>query len=153
MDKEVDPRVDRFTRRSQAKGQEGPLSTLAAGVLDSVAFTAATERALAHGDPRAIVLIELGSDDAVRAAAEARILRAIRPNDILGRLDDGRLVVLTEMDGAARVAIRLGDRLREPFNVGPEQVRLTPQVGVGYAYSDVLTADAMLLEAENSPRY
>ena len=146
-------RFTRFTGRNQAKGQHEALETLGAGVLDQAAFTVATETALAHGDQRAIVLIAVGGNDAVRAAAETRILRAIRPDDRLGRLDDGRLAVLTAMDGAARVAIRLGDRLREPFNVGPEQVRLVPQVGVGYSYADVVTAEAMLREAENSPRY
>ena len=72
---------------------------------------------------------------------------------MLGRLDDGRLAVLTEMDGAARVAIRLGDRLREPFNVGRAQARLAPQIGVGYPDAGVVTAEAMLRAAETSLRY
>ena len=150
------PPVDspRDTGKNQAKDQQDALEPFGEGVLDEVAFTAAADKALAHGDGRAIVLIGLGSDDdAIRAAAETRIIRAIRPDDLLGRLDDGRLAVLTEMDGAARVAIRLGDRLREPFNVGRAQARLTPQVGVGYPDSGVVTAEAMLRAAESSPRY
>ena len=146
-------RFSRITGKNQTKGRQAAAHALGPSVLDDMAFTGATERALAHGEQRAIVLIELGADHAVQAAAETRILRAIRPDDLLGRLVDGRLAVLTEMDGAARVALRLGDRLREPFNVGAEHVRLSPQVGVGYAYADVVTAEAMLREAENSPRY
>ena len=146
-------RFTRFTAKNQANDRPGSVQTLGPSVLDAVAFAAATERALAHGDQRAIVLIELDADHAVKVAAETRILHAIRPDDRLGRLADGRLAVLTAMDGAARVAMRLGDRLREPFNVGAEHVRLSPQVGVGYAYADVVTAEAILREAENSPRY
>ena len=149
--------MDRSPRRTgndEAKDQPEALGAFGAGVLDEVAFTTAANRALAHGDERAIVLIELGvDDDAISAAAETRILRAIRPDDRLGRLEDGRLAVLTEMDGAARVAIRLGDRLREPFNVGRSQARLTPQIGVGYPDAGVVTAEAMLRAAESSPRY
>jgi len=148
--------VGRFTRitgKNQAKERGTAVQTLDPSVLDSVAFMATTERALAHGEQRAIVLIELDADYAALAAAETRILHAIRPDDRLGRLADGRLAVLTEMDGAARVALRLGDRLREPFNVGAEPVRLNPQLGVGYACADVVTAEAVLRKAENSPRY
>ena len=65
-------RFTRFTGRGQAKGrQAAPVAGASPGVLDSVAFRAATERALAHGDRRALVLIDLDADDAVRAAAEA----------------------------------------------------------------------------------
>ena len=124
------------------------------------AFTAAVERALAHGESRAVVVIELHAaetgrlaiDDPVAAAAEARISRIIRPDDLLGRLDDGRLAVLTERDGAARVAMRLGDTLREPFSVGSEPLRLAPQIGVGYPEAGI-TAEVLLRDAASSLRF
>jgi GGDEF domain-containing protein len=129
-------------------------------MVDEAAFTAATERALAHGEDRAVVVVELDGAPvsgptygALVLAAEARITRMIRPDDLLARLDDGRFAVLTERDGAARVAIRLGDRLRESFDVGGQRVRLIPQIGVGYADTEVATAAAILREAANSPRY
>lgn len=151
----------RHSIRNPIHARANGVETADTGVLDDRAFTAATERSLAHRDERAVVLIELdgarrsapGGGDAITAAAEARISRVIRPDDLLGRLNDGRLAVLTEKDGAARLAIRLGDRLREPFSVGGDEVRLTPQVGVGYGYADVETAAAIVREAENSPRY
>ena len=129
-------------------------------VLDAQAFTAALERALAHGEERAVVVIELriadggppASDDPVVAAAEARIARVVRPDDPLGRLGHDRLAVLTERDGAARVAIRLGDRLREPFSVGSDPVRLAPQIGVGYPEAGE-TAEAILRHAAGSLRF
>ena len=145
-------RFTRFTNRNQAKDSLQAVEMLD-GVLDSVGFTAAVEKALAYGEKRAVVLIELDGGGPVGTAAEARITRTIRADDVLGRLDGGRLAVLTGMDGAARIAIRLADRLREPFHIGGEHVRLVPQVGVGYGYPDVVTAAAILFEAENSPRY
>lgn len=122
-------------------------------VLDSQAFTAAVARALAQGTPRAVVLIEVRGSGAVNAAAEARIARTIRPHDVVGRLEEGRLAVLTAKDGATRVATRLGDRLREPFNVGAHQVKVTPLVGVGYSGEDVRTPEDLLLAAESSPKF
>ena len=133
--------------------------------MDHSAITAAIERGLAHGEDLAVVMVGLrdehgssgGDDDegwdAVTAAAEARLLRTIRPDDALGRLDDGRLVVLTGASGASRVAIRLGDRLREPFHVGSEKVRLAPQIGVGYPAPDSRTAEDILRAAADSPAY
>jgi hypothetical protein len=119
-------------------------------VLDSTAFTAALERALASGASKAIVLIEVQGNDAVKVAAEARIVRTVRPHDMVGRLDDGRLAVLTAKEGAAHVAFRLSDRLREPFGVGAHKVSVEPKVRVGYSDGDVKTAEALLLEAERS---
>ncbi len=132
--------------------------------MDHPGITAAIERGLAHGDDIAVVMIGLrdehgvagGDDDgwgAVAAAAEARLLRTIRPDDALGRLEDGRLVVLTGASGASRVALRLGDRLREPFHVGSEKVRLAPQIGVGYPAPDSRTAEDILRAAADSPAY
>ena len=135
-------RDNRFSLRNPLDVLSGHDDALDGGVLDRVGFMAAVERSLAHREERAVVVIELGAAEvvgfpggavgALTAAAEARIARTIRPDDVLARLDNRTFAVMTEKDGAARVAIRLGERLREPFNVGMEQVKLVPQIGVGY---------------------
>jgi GGDEF domain-containing protein len=149
--------LDRWINKSE---QLSSAHQPATGVVDSIAFAAATDRALAHSEDRAVVVIDLdgapvseGTFGALVTAAETRMARTIRPDDLLGRLEDGRFAVLTEKDGAVRVAIRLGDRLREPFDVGGQRVRLIPQVGVGYAESGIATAEGILREAASSPRY
>jgi GGDEF domain-containing protein len=149
--------LDRWNRKSEELSSAHQPGT---GVVDGMAFAAATDRALAHGEDRAVVVIDLDgapvSDQtygALVTAAETRIARTIRPDDLLGRLEDGRFAVLTESEGAVRVAIRLGDRLREPFDVGGQRVRLIPQVGVGCADGGIATAEGILREAESSPRY
>jgi GGDEF domain-containing protein len=124
-------------------------------VLDAESFGAAANRALAHDEDRAVVLIKLaGAPEAVIAAAEARILRTIRPADLLGRLGDDRFAVLTEAAGgragAERVAARLAHRLIEPFHVGGESVRLMPRIGVGYREGGTDNAVKLLLRAEQA---
>jgi GGDEF domain-containing protein len=123
--------------------------------LDAESFGAAANRALAHDEDRALVLIKLaGAPEAVIAAAEARILRTIRPADLLGRLGDDRFAVLTEAAGgragAERVAARLAHRLIEPFHVGGESVRLMPRIGVGHRQGGTDNAVKLLLRAEQS---
>jgi GGDEF domain-containing protein len=151
--------LNRWTRKRNPEERTSAAAP-GPGVVDERAGVATTERALAHREDRALVLIELDGAEgsataqgALATAAETRIARTIRPDDLLGRLDDGRFAVLTEQDGAARVAIRLGERLREPFDVGGERLRLIPQIGVGYSDREVATAAAILREAESSPRY
>jgi GGDEF domain-containing protein len=122
-------------------------------VLDAEAFGAATNRALAHEENRAVVLIRLtGAPEAVIAAAEARIVRTIRPSDLLGRLGHDRFAVLTAQGGgragAERVAARLAHRLIEPFHVGGESVRLMPRIGVGFGEGSSDNAVKLLLRAE-----
>ena len=137
--------------------RRNPLDT---GVRDHSGITAAIERELAHGQDVAVVMIRLGEpglggerSDAVVAAAEARLVRTIRPDDLLGRLDDGRLVVLTQAGAASRVALRLAERLREPFRVGNERRMLAAQVGVGYPGPQARTAADLLHAAAQSPAY
>jgi GGDEF domain-containing protein len=71
------------------------------------------------------VLIQLeGAPDVAVAAAEARLLRAIRPGDLVGRLADDRLAVLAETSGGRAagkrvtdsLATRIAARLGEPFH-------------------------------------
>jgi hypothetical protein len=122
-------------------------------ILDAEAFGAATNRALAHDEDRAVVLIKLtGAPGPVIAAAEARIARTIRPADLLGRLAEDRFAVLTEPGGgragADRVAARLAHTLIEPFHVGGESVRLMPRIGVGYGEGEMDNAIKLLMRAE-----
>jgi GGDEF domain-containing protein len=131
-------------------------------VLDAHSFAAATERALAHCENRAIVMIDLEGRHgdlalgeiwgALMAAVEARTSRTIRPDDVLGRLGADRLAILTGTDGgkaaADSVAARLADRLGEPFRVGGREVELRPRIGVGHRVGDADTADAIFRRAD-----
>jgi GGDEF domain-containing protein len=128
------------------------------GIVDAARFSAATERALAHGEDRAIVLVQLdGASDVAVAAAEARLLRAVRPGDIVGRLADDRFAILAETSGGrtagkgltASLANRIAARLSEPFHVGGETITLTPRVGVAFAEGNADTAAKILSRAED----
>ena len=126
-------------------------------LLDFRSFRAATERSLAHGEDRGIVLIDLGEPvdaelwPALLAAAEARTAAAIRPGDLLGRIGDGVLAILTEpeggLEGARRVARRVGDRLDHPFTVGGRELSVHPRIGVAYRDGEADTAESMLRRA------
>ncbi|MFL5868348.1 MAG: diguanylate cyclase domain-containing protein [Thermoleophilaceae bacterium] len=127
------------------------------GIVDAARFSAATERALAHGEDRAIVLVELhGAPDVVVAAAESRLLRAVRPGDLIGRLGADRFAVLAETSGGRNAADqvtqslagRVTAKLTEPFHVGGETIKLSPRVGVAFAQGDADTAARLLLRAE-----
>jgi GGDEF domain-containing protein len=137
--------------------EPAPTSHWAKGVVDAARFSAATERALAHGEDRAIVLIQLDhASDVAVAAAEARLLRAIRPGDLVGRLGGNRFAVLAESSGGRSagsrltrsLASRIAARLSEPFHVGGETVVLTPRIGVAFAEGDTDTAAKILSRAE-----
>jgi GGDEF domain-containing protein len=129
-------------------------------VLERSGFIAATQRALADGESRGMVVVALGVDhlgldggaDAVIVAAESRIARAIRPGDVIGRLDRARLAVLAcrddESDGAPRIAERVADRLTEPFHIAGREVE--PGVQIGTASADDGRAEALIRQAEDS---
>jgi GGDEF domain-containing protein len=134
-----------------------PTSHWGKGIVDAARFSAATERALAHGEDRAIVLVELhGAPDVAVAAAEARLLRAVRPGDLVGRIGDDRFAVLAETSGGRTagdqvtrsLASRVAARLSEPFHVGGETFSFSPRIGVAYAEGDADTAAKLLLRAE-----
>jgi GGDEF domain-containing protein len=141
------------------EAQPPPTHPWGKGIADAAQFSAATERALAHGEDRAIVLVELhGAPDAVVAAAESRLLRAVRPGDLIGGLGDDRFAVLAETSGGRVAAAgvtqslsrRIAARLSEPFHVGGETVQLSPRVGVAFAHGDADTAAKLLLRAEQA---
>ena len=128
-------------------------------VVDAGRLSNAMERALAHGEGRAVVLIELQEvEDPVVAAAEARIVRTVRPSDMIGRLRRDRFAILAPTRGglehAQRLADRLSDRLGEPFHVGGKQVKLAARIGVAVGEGPADTAEKVLRRAEDafSPR-
>jgi hypothetical protein len=137
--------------------EPAPTPSWGKGIVDAASFSAATERALAHGEDRAIVLVELvGALDVVVAAAESRLVRAVRPGDLVGRVGEHRFGVLAETSGGRAAAEgvtrslagRIGARLAEVFNVGGETIKLSPRVGVAFTKGDADTAAKLLLCAE-----
>jgi RND superfamily putative drug exporter len=129
-------------------------------VLDHGAFMAAVERAHESGGGRGLVLVELnagalglnGGAEALLVAAERRIARAIRPGDVVGRLDGGRLAVLAGRaegrEGAGRIAERVADRLAEPFHIAGREVE--PALRIGMAVEAANGAGSLVEAAEAS---
>ena len=137
--------------------EPAPTSHWSKGIVDAARFSAATERALAHGEDRAIVLIQLeGAPDVAVAAAEARLLRAVRPGDLVGRLSSERFAVLAETSGGRSAGQRVTEaltgriaaRLSEAYHVGGETLHMTPRLGVAFAEGDADTAAKILSRAE-----
>ena len=128
-------------------------------VLDAQAFTAAIERALSRGHSRGVVLVTLGVDhlgldggaDALLVAAESRVVRTVRPGDVVGRLGRGRLAVLAgrgdDPNDAARIAERVADRLAEPFHIAGREVEVGLRIGIAL---DGDGAEALIRRAEES---
>jgi diguanylate cyclase (GGDEF)-like protein/PAS domain S-box-containing protein len=90
--------------------------------------------------------------DALLAAAARRLEGCLRPSDMLVRMDGGEFAVLLEhlehpADGA-RVAQRVHEALRDPFDVGPHSLLTTASIGMttsvrGYTDPDEAVADAI----------
>jgi uncharacterized membrane protein YdfJ with MMPL/SSD domain len=136
-----------------------PEPGLGGAVLEEPAFRAAVERAIGEGELRGMVLVSLSVDDlgldggadALLVAAESRMARVIRPGDVLGRLDRGRMAVLAGngdgADGAARITERVADRLAEPFHIAGREVELGLRIGMA---TDADDADGLIRRAEKS---
>jgi GGDEF domain-containing protein len=128
-------------------------------VLDREAFLSAADQSLSRGSGRGLVMVTLGVDhlgldggaDALRLAAESRVVRTVRPGDVVGRIDRDRLVVLAspaeDPDHAARIAERVADRLAEPFHIAGREVEMGLSIGTAV---DGDGAEALIRHAENS---
>jgi len=160
-------RLMRLGRRPSAVE---PSTGLVVAPLDRPAFGAAVERSLAHGQEVGVVVVEMEDLDAVleglgeatgalMTAMESRVARTIRPDDVLGRLDGGRLAVLSrDLHGpqsSERMAARVAARVGEPFFIGGETLTVDVRVGFASADGDVATADQLLeraMDAVEPPR-
>ena len=153
-------RLMRLERRPSPAAE--PSTGMVLEPLDSPAFAAAVERSLAHDQEIGVVVVEVDDLDgvledlgeatgAVLAAMEARVARTIRPDDVLGRLEGGRLAVLSRdshgLEGSESMAARLAARVSEPFFVGGETVTVEARVGFASADGDTATADELLERA------
>jgi GGDEF domain-containing protein len=128
-------------------------------VLDRDAFIAAAERSLSRGSGRGLVMVALGVDhlgldggaDALRVAAESRVVRTVRPGDLVGRIDRDRLAVLAsrgdDPDHAARIAERVADRLAEPFHIAGREVEMGLSIGTSMEGDG---AESLIRHAEES---
>jgi hypothetical protein len=136
-----------------------PEPVIGDGILGPAAFRDAADSKVSAGRARGMVLAVLSVDhlgldggaDALLVAAESRIARVIRPGDLLGHLDRGRLAVLAGgddgPDGAARIAERVADRLAEPFHIAGREVEVGLRIGTA---TDRGGADALIQKALES---
>jgi GGDEF domain-containing protein len=154
-----------------AAALSGPAAGAAAGAPDEAGFRVrdargdwegAADRLLADGRPLALLAVE--ADDAPRlvaadadaaAGALARVEQAVRgelrPGDVLGREDDGRLwVVAAELGapGARALAERLADAVAAvaPLRGAP----LTVSIGVAASPADGTDREALAARADES---
>jgi uncharacterized membrane protein YdfJ with MMPL/SSD domain/GGDEF domain-containing protein len=128
-------------------------------VLDRDAFIAAAENSLSRESGPGLVMVALGVDhlgldggaDALRVAAESRVVRTVRPGDVVGRIDRDRLAVLAsrgdDPDHAARIAERVADRLAEPFHIAGREVEMGLSIGTSVEGDG---AEALIRHAEES---
>jgi diguanylate cyclase (GGDEF)-like protein/PAS domain S-box-containing protein len=89
--------------------------------------------------------------DLVLVAAAERIRGCLRPEDTISRLGGDEFAVLLEesdRDLPQRVAARMLEALRLPFEIGGKQVHLAASVGVAYGSRDTRTANEMLRNAD-----
>ena len=134
-------------------------------MLDAEAFAVAVERALARGERPALLRIDLHAADglpsasgarrsALDVAVQARLTRAIRPGDVVGTLAVDRYAVLAREDhgaqGAQRIAERIAERLREPFEIGGEEIDVKPRIGVGVIEGEAATPQELVERAERA---
>jgi GGDEF domain-containing protein len=150
----------RDVRDGSRRGTEGGARDVAAAA--EADWRAAAARSLADGRPFALLALEI--DDAARllaadpeagAAALARAHDAVRdelrPGDVLGREEDGRLwVVAAELgaSGGRALAERLADAVAAA--AAPKGAPLSASVGIAAAPADGTDADALAARADEA---
>ena len=155
-------------RRALAHLQHQATHDPLTGLANRAYFFSLLERALersrrAAQAPCAIVFLDLDGfklvndryghvfGDAVLATVGARLQHSVRPGDAVGRLGGDEIAVLLgacgDLTEALAAADRLGDVLREPFEVLGETISLSASAGVAVAAPGD-DAEALLREAD-----
>jgi len=90
--------------------------------------------------------------DQFLVAAAQRIVRQVRPADIVGRLGGDEFAILIEQPGGEEMALALAERLqcalREPFQVGGTEVNSSASIGITFSAVGYHTPDEVLRDAD-----
>ena len=136
------------------------------GLPNRRAFLRALRRATAADAgtrPSAVLLLDLDrfkdvndslghatGDELLRLVA-ARLSGVLRPRDVFGRLGGDEFAVLTAVDGAEdakKVAARLRDALRDPFEIGAAVLHADASIGIALAPTQADGPDELLQLAD-----
>src|SRR5262245_28289467 len=89
--------------------------------------------------------------DQFLVAAAQRIVRQVRPADIVGRLGGDEFAILLEQTGGEEMALALAERLqrslREPFQVQGTEVNSSASIGITFSSVGYKTPDEVLRDA------
>lgn len=91
--------------------------------------------------------------DAVLREVAARLLRSVRPPDVVARLSgDEFSILLDESDPAAatRVAQRIQDQMQAPLQLGGHALHVSISIGIAMAHPDHETIDDLLHDADTA---
>jgi len=84
--------------------------------------------------------------------AAQRIVRQVRPTDIVGRLGGDEFAILIEHTGGEDMALALAERLqqalREPFQLDGTEVNTSASIGITFSSVGYETADEVLRDAD-----
>ena len=141
------------------------LTGLANRALLSDRLSQALARAKRSRTPFAVLLLDLdrfqlvndtvghGTGDALLKEAAARLFGAVRASDTVARIGGDEFVVLAENccddDGARTLALKIIDRLTEPFVLSDQRFTISASVGIARSrYDD--TSEALLKRADSA---
>jgi diguanylate cyclase (GGDEF)-like protein len=153
-------RIGRLAATLEAEARTDPLT----GLMNRRAVTEALAEQLAHGEPLALIAVDLdhfkeandaegheAGDALLRVAAE-RLRRAVRHTDIVGRLGGDEFVAFlpgVRDEAAARAAAeRVRRTLHTTVTYRERRLRLGATLGVALAPADATTGEALLRAAD-----
>ena len=126
----------------------------------------AVELAAASGTRTALLLLDLNgfkmvNDTAGHQAGDIllqrvaqRLLASVRDDDVVARLGGDEFAILLTRDpngsGAERVAHRICERLKEPFQIDGELVQIGGSVGIALFPDDATDYDALMRGADSA---
>lgn len=141
--------------RTEIIGSPGPSVDVRTGLVERASFIEVLRRLAAPSDRRqhhaTVVVCELpldAPDDAMTAAAQA-VVAAVRPGDLVGRLDVTCVAVLCTNALDHKVATALSERLEERARRAAALVTDLPiDAAVGYALLDDVDGDLLATDAD-----
>jgi len=131
-------------------------------------------RARRHDTPFSVLLLDLdrfqlindtighGGGDALLKEAAARLFGAVRASDTVARIGGDEFVVVAEDcpddDGARTLALKVIDKLTEPFMIGDQRFTISASVGIAFSRADdnpeslLRRADSAMFRAKHDGR-